>query len=173
MSASAGVAFDLEPPRSGTPVPRAARPSARRPRLSVVPDEPAAEPAPPTTSGAVVPRPSRPASPLGRAAVSSGAANVGWRLTRRGRAVLLGLLVVLVTAAAIGWGAATASGAATDSPETITVIVGDGDTLWSIAADVAADRDPRATIEQIKETNDLHGSKVEPGQQLVVPVGTR
>lgn len=94
-----------------------------------------------------------------------------WRLTRRGRAVLLGLFVVLVAVLAVGWGAASASGASTE-PRNVTVIVGDGDTLWSIAADVVPDGDRRATIERIKDANGLQGSAVEPGQRLVVPVDT-
>lgn len=122
-----------------------------------------------------------------RAAVRDGAVAVGaasgapaaavpevarsWRLTRRGRAVVLGLLVALLTAGAVGFGAAQAIGASTaPTDRRVEVIVGEGDTLWSIAASVAPQGDRTETVQRIREANDLGNAHIEPGQQLVVPV---
>lgn len=97
----------------------------------------------------------------------------GWRLTRRGRAVLPGLLVALVTAAVVGLGAARYGNAApTPGGERVTVTVGAGDTLWSIAAAAAPGGDRRATVDRIIEVNGLDGARIEPGQRLVVPLDT-
>lgn len=97
----------------------------------------------------------------------------GWRLTHRGRAVVLGLLVALVTAALVGLGAAGYGNAApTPGAERVTVTVGEGDTLWSIAAEAAPNADRRATVDRIVEVNGLAGARIEPGQRLVVPVDT-
>ncbi|MQA79294.1 MAG: LysM peptidoglycan-binding domain-containing protein [Streptosporangiales bacterium] len=96
-----------------------------------------------------------------------------WRLTRRGRAVVLGVLVALLTAAVVGLGAARYGNAApTPGAERVTVTVGEGDTLWSIAAAAAPQADRRATVDRIVEVNGLDGSRIEPGQRLVVPVDT-
>ena len=53
---------------------------------------------------------------------------------------------------------------------TDVVVVQPGDTLWSIAKRVGGEaRDPRVVIEQIRNMNDIEGSVIWPGQQLVVP----
>lgn len=90
------------------------------------------------------------------------------RLTRRGRALLLA--VALVLALLVG-GAAVA--ATDDGPpprsDLPTVVVQEGDTLWRIAAQHAPDRDPVATMIEIRRLNGLRGSKIEVGQELVLP----
>lgn len=99
--------------------------------------------------------------------------SAGWRVTRRGRAVLLVLLAVLLTACVVAVGAARSGNASTDPEQRqVTVVVGEGDTLWTVAAAVVPEADRRATIERIVAANDLDGSRIEPGQQLVVPVDT-
>ena len=50
------------------------------------------------------------------------------------------------------------------------VIVGPGDTLWSIASPAAPDRDPRAVIEEIRELNNFSDSVLPVGVALRVPV---
>lgn len=97
-----------------------------------------------------------------------------WRFTPRGRVLLLGVLAVLLTAALVGWGAAR-SGLASTGPGqrgNKTVIVAEGDTVWSIAAHVAPRADRRTVVRQIITTNHLHGPHIEPGQRLVVPADT-
>ena len=48
-----------------------------------------------------------------------------------------------------------------------TVVVQPGDTLWSIAADVAPDADVRITVDQLIALNGA--SPIIPGQELVLP----
>lgn len=107
----------------------------------------------------------------GRAVDPVAARRRGVRLTRRGRAVLLGLLAVLLTAAVVGPTVARSAVATTGSaPATERVVVAPGDTLWSIAAAVAPDADRRTAVDAIIAANHLDGAHIEPGQQLVVPV---
>ncbi len=56
-------------------------------------------------------------------------------------------------------------------PESATVDyrVQAGDTLWTIAAEVAPDEDTRGVISEIRHLNDLDTSLIVPGQTLVVP----
>ena len=93
------------------------------------------------------------------------------RLTRRGRVVVFALALALV----LGVGLALASGSvATDeagTPEPTRVVMVDaGDTLWDIAADLAADGDTRAMVDRIQRLNALEGGMVAAGQRLRVPV---
>jgi hypothetical protein len=93
------------------------------------------------------------------------------RLTRRGRLVVLALALVAVLAV----GLVLASGSvATDEPgtpdPTRVVLVGSGDTLWDIAADLADDGDVRAMIDRIEKLNALESGMVVAGQELVVPL---
>ncbi|MCU0266542.1 MAG: LysM peptidoglycan-binding domain-containing protein [Actinomycetia bacterium] len=92
------------------------------------------------------------------------------RLTRRGRLVVVLALVALTFLAAAAFGRA-ASQAGTDSagPATRAITVQLGDTLWGIAVDVAPETDPRATIERLRDLNDLGTDVVQAGQRLVVP----
>lgn len=101
----------------------------------------------------------------------SGAAVANWRLTRRGRVLLLGVLAVLLTAALVGWGTARSGLASTGSGQRghTTVIVTQGDTVWSIAGRVAPAADRPAVVRQIIASNHLRGPHIEPGQRLVVP----
>jgi nucleoid-associated protein YgaU len=121
--------------------------------------------------------PSRVESPrravrAGRATPSRGGPeSAPLRLTRRGRAVVVGLLLNLAVA---GAGALTLAGssAPADRPAaTSTVVVQPGDTLWSIARDLDPTGDPRRALAELKELNDLRGSTIEVGRQLLLPVG--
>lgn len=98
----------------------------------------------------------------------------GWRLTRRGRVLLLATLAVLLTVALVGWGAARSGLASTGWGQhgDTTVIVAEGDTVWSIAGHVAPRADRRTVVRQIIAANHLRGPHIEPGQRLVVPVDT-
>jgi len=56
------------------------------------------------------------------------------------------------------------------APRTLVdVTVGPGDTLWSIAAQVAPDRDPRDVIDEIRDLNDMQGGVLPVGVVLRVP----
>jgi Tfp pilus assembly protein FimV len=96
---------------------------------------------------------------------------VSVRLTRRGRRF----------AAALALGAAVALGASiaplVDGVDgglrlagESSVVVQPGDTVWSIAAEVAGGgQDVRVVVDAIEELNDLEGSVVVPGQVLELP----
>jgi len=89
------------------------------------------------------------------------------RLTRRGYAVLGVLAVGLVTG--LLWFAHVS--AAAESPATTTrppavVTVHDGDTLWSIASQIAPQRDPRVVVARLERVNHLTGPILLPGQRL-------
>jgi LysM repeat protein len=51
-------------------------------------------------------------------------------------------------------------------------VVVSGDTLWSIAQQVAPGQDPRPVVDGMIEVNDLNGG-LQAGQELVVPVPER
>jgi|1186.fasta_scaffold935723_1 hypothetical protein len=96
------------------------------------------------------------------------------RLTRRGRAVLRGLVVValvgLLAAAALLM-AHRADAADAPGPRVVVQhhIVLPGETLWGIATELAPGADPRDTIASIVEFNALESSAVHAGQNLAIP----
>jgi LysM repeat protein len=89
------------------------------------------------------------------------------RLTRRGRAVVI-LLVLLLAGVAVLL-AAPASQAADPAGPAPTVVVRSGDTLWSIATRYAPGGDPFATIDEIRRLNGLTGYTVPVGVRLTLP----
>lgn len=50
-----------------------------------------------------------------------------------------------------------------------TYVVRQGDTLWSIAARVAPERDPRSLVDAIAAVNDVSAGALVPGQTLSIP----
>ncbi len=68
----------------------------------------------------------------------------------------------------VGGGTADASA---DQPAQVAqfVVVQPGETLWSIATDIAPEQDPRSVIMRIREINGLGTQHVYPGQSLAVP----
>ena len=100
------------------------------------------------------------------AATGSAAAEVtaeGYRLGRWARLALtvtaLAAIVVVVVSLASG----------TAQQTMVDVTVAPGDTLWSIAAQAAPDRDPRDVIEEIRQLNDMQGGVLPIGVVLRVP----
>ena len=93
-----------------------------------------------------------------------------YRLTRRGRLVVLAfsLLVVMALGFVLASGAFGTKEGGTPEP-TETVMVGTGDTLWDIAADAAEGGDVREMVERIKSLNALDSGMVTAGQRLRVP----
>lgn len=95
------------------------------------------------------------------------------RLTRRGRLVvfLAALLLVLLAGVFLGSGAVGTDEAGTPPP-TQVVMVGPGDTLWGIAAELSADGDIRSTMAEIERLNALDSVALSAGQRLRVPAAT-
>jgi nucleoid-associated protein YgaU len=95
------------------------------------------------------------------------------RITRRGRLVLLGLVVALAFAL-ISLGQVAAQAGSSDSagdtgPVSSTYVVQPGETLWVIAERLDPDADPRETVARIVAMNDLPSSSVLVGQELLIP----
>jgi LysM repeat protein len=91
------------------------------------------------------------------------------RLTRRGRLVLLLLLMGLAFVAFSTTRTATQAGTGPASPATRYVTVHPGETLWQLARAVAPADDPRDTVDRIRDLNGLDTTVVQAGQRLVVP----
>ncbi|MBT2536723.1 LysM peptidoglycan-binding domain-containing protein [Arthrobacter sp. ISL-69] len=98
------------------------------------------------------------------------------RLTRRGRIVLVGLPLILLSVVLISLaGFLNSPAKAADSVSelsltpTVSVTVQPGESLWGIAGTVAPERDPRDVVADIVQLNNLDGGKVMPGQQIFVP----
>lgn len=88
------------------------------------------------------------------------------RLTRRGRIVVLGLLIALAAFLVV---LVSQPGQAADTTPMPTTVVRQGDTLWSIAGEVAPHRNRAATVEDIRRLNHLNGYGLPVGQKLTVP----
>lgn len=96
------------------------------------------------------------------------------RLTLRGRRVLAFVAalpaVIVLSIAVLGGGAALASRDAGAGPGAFTTVtVAPGDSLWSIAEEVAPERDPRDVVDAIVRLNALDGAGVRAGQTLSIP----
>jgi len=96
------------------------------------------------------------------------------RLTTRGRRVvaLLASLpaIVALSIAIVSGGGALASaehGAPVGGFDTVTVLP--GDTLWSIAQEVAPAADPRDVIDAIVRLNALGSAQLDAGIELAIP----
>jgi nucleoid-associated protein YgaU len=119
---------------------------------------------------------SRAAHPAGKGLGSHAVHPAPLRLTGRGRAVLRGLVVVLmlVVMAAAGLALAHGARAADGAPPAVVVhthVVLPGETLWGIARQVAPHDDPRDTVSRIVEFNSLPSTAVHAGQRLALPPG--
>uniref|UniRef100_UPI001C20F448 LysM peptidoglycan-binding domain-containing protein n=1 Tax=Modestobacter excelsi TaxID=2213161 RepID=UPI001C20F448 len=94
------------------------------------------------------------------------------RLTERGRRVVAGLSIavglsiaaVTVVTVQLGteWGGLELAGSS-------TVVVQPGDTLWSLAQEVAPGEDPRAVVDAIVDLNGLEDVDLLPGAVLQLP----
>lgn len=97
----------------------------------------------------------------------------GLRLNRRGRLARTFLVLSLaVVAASVAGGKA---GAGTDvvavsHAQYMTVVVAPGETLWSLASQVADGRSVGALVDQIVEVNSLNGVDVSAGTQIRIPL---
>ncbi|WP_205471601.1 LysM peptidoglycan-binding domain-containing protein [Nocardioides sp. SYSU D00038] len=112
----------------------------------------------------VAPAPTRPARGVERRSEV--------RLTRRGRLVVLVLALLLVLGVGLLVAAGSvATGEAGEPVPTRVVLVSSGDTLWDIAASLAADGEVREVMEQIKRLNALESGSLSAGQRILVPAG--
>ncbi|GIH90450.1 LysM peptidoglycan-binding domain-containing protein [Planobispora siamensis] len=96
------------------------------------------------------------------------------RLTRRGRIVVV-VLLVLVTLAMLWVGSRIAPASAAGHPgrEGLPwVRVHQGDTLWEIAEAVTPEGDPAVTVDRIMELNGLSGTLIRPGTRIYLPAGS-
>lgn len=94
------------------------------------------------------------------------------RLTRRGRALLVLLLAGLLLAAfSLGSQASQAADVAAGGVQVRfeQTTVQPGESLWSVAQRIAPDNDPREVVTRIRRLNDLSGSRLQVGQQLLLP----
>lgn len=112
------------------------------------------------------------AAPVGaRSARPDSDPGAALRLTRRGRLVVVVLAAgLLLTAFSLGRVDSQAAVPTERAPEPVLTqtVVMPGDTLWSIAEELAPDNDPREVVAAIREVNDLSGGLVA-GQQLLLP----
>jgi len=53
----------------------------------------------------------------------------------------------------------------------VSYVVREGDTLWSIAERVAPGQDPRPVVDALTSANDVDPGTLVPGQALIVPFG--
>lgn len=111
---------------------------------------------------------------LGSTPFAGSARSTRLRLTVRGRRVLAAVAalpaIIAIAVAMISGGSALASrdaGAAAGSFATITVSA--GDSLWSIAEEVAPAEDPRDVVDAIVRLNALDGAALQAGQSLAIP----
>jgi hypothetical protein len=102
----------------------------------------------------------------------------GLRLTRRGRRVLTGfVMLVTVISAMLIW-TSVAGGAQAPGPGAppksayqgmTQIVVQPGQTLWSIAVSAEPSANPWEAVQQIIDINALNGARVQAGQLLWVP----
>jgi hypothetical protein len=97
------------------------------------------------------------------------------RLTRRGRNVLrtlaAGSLLVVIGAgfSAVGHASENKTSSTPATSGYIRVVVAPGESLWSVAAMVAGNRDVNSLVDRIVEVNALASTDVAVGTRLLVP----
>ena len=92
------------------------------------------------------------------------------RLTVRGRRVVALLALVLALGTILLGSQGATAGGSPRATEVVAYTVAPGETLWSIAASVAAPtEDVRDVIAELEDLNGLTGAGLQAGQQLLVP----
>ena len=108
-----------------------------------------------------------------RTAVSTSSSKL--RLTTRGRVLLLVATILMLFTAVVVSGQFTAQAtvnsdtAGQSGPAAAVVVVQAGESLWSIAQQVAPNTDPREMVSRIRDLNGLADAVDTPGQALLVP----
>jgi hypothetical protein len=92
------------------------------------------------------------------------------RMTKRGRGVLLTLVStpLVIAALVLGINAGQATATTSSTPLAKMTVVG-GDTLWSVAKEIAPHSDPRDVIADIMNVNRLQSAALQPGETLRIP----
>ena len=91
------------------------------------------------------------------------------RLTRRGRAAVLGFFVLMASLASAVLFTTASRASDPDTGPASMVVVQPHDTLWSIATRTSPRRDPYAAVAEIQRLNKRDGYVVHPGETLIVP----
>lgn len=98
----------------------------------------------------------------------------GMTLNRRGRLartlVVLSLTIVLLATFGFSAGAGNADQMSSTTGDFITVTVGPGESLWSLAGQIAVDGDKRSLVDEIISINSLATADVQIGQELRIPL---
>lgn len=121
-----------------------------------------------TRGGASLPRSSRAAQ---RERMQARALHASHRQGAKARYAVFAVLGVLVAAIVLllpGM-SAEASHGTPESHATSVVTVNAGDSLWSVASRSMPDVDTRSAVIELRKANNLRGSDLVVGQQLVVP----
>ena len=84
--------------------------------------------------------------------------------------VVLSLAIVMVATFAFSAGAGSTDSMAATPDSFVSVVVGPGETLWSLAGRMAGDGDVRSLIEEIMIVNSLATPDVQAGQSLRIPL---
>ena len=90
----------------------------------------------------------------------------------RRRRVTLTIATVLVALALLGPVARVVAGPGMEPTSRRSYVVRSGDTMWSIAGEVAPGGDPRETVQRILDANRVEPGSLVAGQVLVVPSST-
>ena len=92
------------------------------------------------------------------------------RMTKRGRGVLLTALAspLVIAALVLGINAGGATATSSSTPLAKVTVVS-GDTLWSVAREIAPNADPRDVIADIMSVNRMSSAEIQPGEQLAIP----
>jgi len=95
-------------------------------------------------------------------------------LNRRGRLartlVVLSLAIVMLATFGFSAGAGNSDQMSPTSEAFITVTVGPGESLWSLAGQIAVDGDKRSLVDEIISINSLPTADVRVGQELRIPL---
>lgn len=96
------------------------------------------------------------------------------RLTRRGKFVLIGMPIFVLSLGVlmligIFFSPAKASADVPLGVDALNVTVIEGDTLWGLAREFAPEIEPREAIRQIAELNNLQGNVLYAGTELYIP----
>lgn len=85
------------------------------------------------------------------------------------RLIALAVLVGALFAFIAGQGAASASNDPVVATTPLYITITEGQSLWSIAEELAPNSDPREFIDKVIIANALSSAAVQPGQRIAIP----
>lgn len=94
--------------------------------------------------------------------------------TRRARLIRTACLAAVLLAVLLGvlaavWSPTAAAEEAGPAVDTVSVVVEEGESLWSVVVDRSYDRDPRVVLDEVQTLNGMSTGVVHPGQVLELP----